>query len=453
MNIAGCNFEWLTAPLLLFTRSDRLLFLINWLSYLLLPGLVFSVYIRLGIRRRVAWWWMWLAASGWCYALEAGSTHNDSMATIYILAAVYLALRARERQSYLDLFHSLLATALVTGVKQTNIPLVVVGLVAVWPCRSNLWRRPLLTLGLSMWCLVISAATITALNIAYAGKWNGIPEGTHFELPSPLWGVVGNCFCLPIQNLMPPFFPWADGWDHAMENFLKTPLGAHFTSFEHFGYLRHGISEESAGIGLGISCLILLSLFVSACHPRTAIQSLLSSCRQLGLFGWVLRLAPWPLLLLYMAKVGTFQNARQLAPYYPLLLLPLLALPVHATFARQIWWRLGCLLLMLVTVFMLVISRSRPFFPTHTIITRLASSQSHPKLLNQLQVSYGFMSTFELLRHPFSASLPTNESTIGYLAINGLAEPGLTLPFGQRNVERPCQLTPLTSCGGSKSIM
>src|SRR5208282_1112074 len=63
MNIGGCGWEWLAAPLILFTHSDRLLFLINWLPYLMVPGLVFSVFTRLGLRPRVAWWWAWLLAS------------------------------------------------------------------------------------------------------------------------------------------------------------------------------------------------------------------------------------------------------------------------------------------------------------------------------------------------------------------------------------------------------
>ena len=32
MNIAGCGFEWLSAPLMLFTHTDRFIFLINWVS-------------------------------------------------------------------------------------------------------------------------------------------------------------------------------------------------------------------------------------------------------------------------------------------------------------------------------------------------------------------------------------------------------------------------------------
>ena len=52
MNIAACGMEWLSAPLILFSHTtDRLLFLINWVSYLMLPGLLFSVFTRLQVRR------------------------------------------------------------------------------------------------------------------------------------------------------------------------------------------------------------------------------------------------------------------------------------------------------------------------------------------------------------------------------------------------------------------
>ena len=56
MNIAGCGLEWLYAPLMLFTRTDHAIFLPNWISFLMLPGLTFSVLTRLGVRPRVAWW-------------------------------------------------------------------------------------------------------------------------------------------------------------------------------------------------------------------------------------------------------------------------------------------------------------------------------------------------------------------------------------------------------------
>src|SRR5271157_1455951 len=41
MNLSATGFEWLMMPIFVVTRSDRFFFLINIVSYLLLPGLVF----------------------------------------------------------------------------------------------------------------------------------------------------------------------------------------------------------------------------------------------------------------------------------------------------------------------------------------------------------------------------------------------------------------------------
>jgi hypothetical protein len=60
MNSHACGMEWMMTPMLLFTKSDRGLFLLNLISFIFLPGLIFSVWTRLGVRPRVAWHWMWL---------------------------------------------------------------------------------------------------------------------------------------------------------------------------------------------------------------------------------------------------------------------------------------------------------------------------------------------------------------------------------------------------------
>ena len=96
MNDRACGIEWLSAPLLLFTESTRGLFLLNFLPFLLLPGLIFSVFTRLGVRARVAWHWMWLLPTGYNFILQAGGNANDTFPTVYALAAVDFGLRAVE---------------------------------------------------------------------------------------------------------------------------------------------------------------------------------------------------------------------------------------------------------------------------------------------------------------------------------------------------------------------
>ena len=142
MNVAGCGYEWLITPVLLFTRTDRFLFLVNWGSYLMLPGLIFCVFKFLGVRLRVAWWWAWLLASGWCYVMQSASVVNDGLGIVYALAAVALAMKARETGQTADFWLSLLAAALLTGVKQTSMPLAGLWLLAAWPERRIAWGAP-----------------------------------------------------------------------------------------------------------------------------------------------------------------------------------------------------------------------------------------------------------------------------------------------------------------------
>lgn len=233
MNAAACGWEWLSAPLILFTRTDRFLFLINWLSYLMLPGLIFSVFTRLRVRARVAWWWAWLLSSGWCYTMQAGSVGNDSFAVIYALAAVDLALRARKSGRTGDLLLSLLAVALLTDTKQTNLPLVLLWFIAAWPGLKLLLKQPVVTVAMVAVSLLVSIVPMTVLNLKHQGTWTGIPmNASNLHLDSPFWGIIGNAFCIPLQNLLPPVFPWVESWNATMEHFVQTPFGSHFASFE-----------------------------------------------------------------------------------------------------------------------------------------------------------------------------------------------------------------------------
>jgi hypothetical protein len=74
MNYSGCAFEWLTTPVVLFTNSDRAIFLVNFIPFLLLPGMIFSVFTRLGVRARVAWSWMWLLPTGYNFCCRPAAS-------------------------------------------------------------------------------------------------------------------------------------------------------------------------------------------------------------------------------------------------------------------------------------------------------------------------------------------------------------------------------------------
>lgn len=88
MNTRATGFEWLMAPQLSVLKTDRLIFLINWFSFLLLPGLLFSFLRALGSTVRSAWLWMWVFPLGLGYVLQASGIANDAFAAPYALAAI-----------------------------------------------------------------------------------------------------------------------------------------------------------------------------------------------------------------------------------------------------------------------------------------------------------------------------------------------------------------------------
>jgi len=233
--------------------------------------------------------------------------------------------------------------------------------------------------------------------------------------------------------LQPPYFPWVKAWNAAVERFLQTPLGAHFASFENFAYLGQGASEAVVGIGLGVFVLTLISIWAAHHYRRTAgVARSVKFDRQL----WLLHTAPWALLLLFMAKVGTMEPARQIAAYYVFLFPLFLARPGHVRLVRQRWWQWLGLLVMLFTAGLLVVSRSRPLFPAETTIAPLKEKYPRWKFLSKAWDSYACRFSVETQRKGFKDGLLRDESVVGYATIRGSQEAGLWLPFGRRRVVR-----------------
>ena len=446
MNIAGCNFEWLSAPLILFEKTDRWVFLINICAYALLPGLVFSTFRRLRISPRVTWWWMWILSSGWCYVFQACSNINDSLGAVYALAAVGFALRAKETGKTEDLWVSLLAAGLLTGLKQTNLPLLLPCFVAAWLVKREWLKQPFTACVVGAFGLLISAATLACLNWTHTGSWIGFSKvedgqvfawGKQHELTSPVWGIIGNLFCLPAQNIMPPIFPWFAQWNAGMERFLQTTWGAHFTQFECFGRLGRSAGSGNAGIGIGVVCLTLVSVW-GAYRLRQQRASGMNATGHIQTYDRVLRLllmAPWISLLVFMAKVGTYENARQAAPYYALLFPLILAGTGHARLVRRRWWQGFAVAMMCFTLAWLGVVRGRELLPA-SVVTHLQHKYPKRKIFSMFGDYYASCASVESQRNFLQASGVGSEKIIGYFTRCGGTEPGWWMPFGQRRIER-----------------
>ena len=110
-------------------------------SFLFLPGLVFSVFRSLGIGGRVAWWWMWVLPAGFLFHPPGGrawattaSRRSTCWPRLYYAYPGRCAVRPRRWRS------RFWPSALVTGAKASNIPLVLPWLAVLWLRRDARWR-------------------------------------------------------------------------------------------------------------------------------------------------------------------------------------------------------------------------------------------------------------------------------------------------------------------------
>ena len=220
LNTRGCGIEWVSAPFIALLKTDRPLFLINLVSFLLLPGLVFSLFTRLGVRRRTAWHWMWLAPTGYCFLLQAGSIGNDLFGAVFGMAAIDFALRARQEKKLADLWPAILAAGLMTAGKAFNILLLLPWILAVLPALRLLSLRPFASALVLVMAMCASLFSMAVLNWRYCGDWTGLAaEQPSINSGAPVLHFVVNAILLILHNFAPPIFPFSSAWSHLMDQF------------------------------------------------------------------------------------------------------------------------------------------------------------------------------------------------------------------------------------------
>lgn len=441
LNVVALLFEWLTAPLLLFTGTHKWIFLINFISFLFLPGLCFSVLWRLGVAKRTAYYWMWVLPAGFCYAMQAGSMATDAFAAVFALAAVDLALRAQQSGKVSDLWFSLMAAALLSGAKQSNLPLLLTWSLAAVPSFRLLITRPTGSVLVFAGCVLASFLPITYFNYIKTGSWAGFTAGRDFTPDSPFWGVVGNTFWVTFSNLLPPVFPWNDRWNAMMISFRASEWGEPFRSFETFGHTMRAASEQFSGVGFGVSWLVIIT--VLALLVRKARDERLRPAERRSTYFFLLRLSPWIGLVVFLAKVGINQNPRYLAPFYPLLL-PLLLHPSAVTrVVRTKWWRSIALAVIGLSIFLVFMSRQRPPWPAVTIASALEERFPGVLLFRKVKNAYAFTPQIRKDLLPLLAKIPAEETVLGYAVRFGGTEvflwerPDTKRVYRIRNSEEP----------------
>lgn len=434
LNVTATGFEWLSAPVLALGSSDRFLFLINSVSYLLLPGLVFGVFARLGIPKRAAWYWMWLFPTGYCFVLQAGSIGNDLFGTVFCLAAIYYALRARESRCILDVWLSILSAALLTGAKATNLPLLLPIGLALLPSLKLLRNRVIWTLAVTTVAVAISFIPSALENVRNTGDWSGDPQNkVQVKLNNPLYGVLGNGLQLLVGNSLPPVMPLSNKLNAAAEHAMQAGILATVTArFPRLTLVRINefAQEETAGIGLGLSGLLLVMLIAGVRWQRFTLF------RGPGGFsmGAMIALSTWGALLAYMASMGSEAAVRLVTPYYPLLFASCLLIPGVAELANRRWWRVAAVLAGLSVLPPLVLSPARPLWPAQTVCRSLKARFPGRAFLDRAAMVYDVYRERGDSLAPLRKYIPADCWEVGFIGSGDDPETSLWRPFGKRKV-------------------
>jgi len=458
MNNRACGIEWLSAPVLLFLKSDRALFLLNFIPFLLMPGLIFSMWTRLGVRPRVAWQWMWLVPTGYCFLTQAGGIANDAFPTIYALAMMDFALRARDKARgqlsasadfgpwTLDLGLSLLSAALLVGAKASNLPLGLPWVIVLVPLIPRLFSSPLsegaihktqtakrvfVFFLLAVVAILISFVPTALLNIHYLHDWSGLNiEHKGMDMKSPVAGILGNAVLLITNNFVPTFFPMAHWWNaHSLSLFPGALVRLMDANFES-GYQMLGEmpTEDWAGIGFGVSLLVLISVIAGCFARRTAPRFKFRASH-------LVLVAPWISLLAYCMKSGMVTPARLIAPYYPLLF-PLLLVGVgQSQIVRRCWWQVSAGVVFVLALAAVIVVPSRPLWPADTILAKAV--EKHPNQA-QLQRAQKVYQVYRQRSDPLAAireHLPENLKVVGFMGTDDDLDISMWKPYGSRRVE------------------
>ena len=426
LNTRSTGYEWLTVPLLVFTKSDRGFFLINFASLLLMPGLIFSTMTRLGVRAHVAWCWAWPLASGYCFALEGGGIQNDLLGAPYALAMIDFALRARVSKRSGEVWLSVLAAALLTGSKASNLVLLLPWALAILPCWRIPLRHPVAALTVTMIAVLSSFLPSAMINQHFTRDWTGMAIEPQPYVKNPVKNLAVNLAGIGIQNFLPPVFPFTKQWNSVAERFRPADISDTINPFK----TEELAMEESAGLGFGVCVLLAISLVALATGGASRIAGVAGTGPRVS---WILVLAPWisALVLAEKAFVGG-SSARYFVPFYILLVAPFLISTAHEGLVRRRWWRMCAIAVIALAAVLVVVAPARPLWPARAFFSALEKRSSSPVVARAHSVydTYGERPVaFDRLRQ----FLPDAEKTIGLVTWDD-PETSLWHPFGTRRI-------------------
>lgn len=427
LNIAGAGFEWMSAPLVALFRTDRWLFVLNFVPFLFLPGLFFLAACGIGLRPRIAHWWMWAWPMAYGITHQAGSIGNDMIGATFFLASLAFAFQALKGRPLFCLTLSALAAVSMTSIKVTMLPLGL-PLFVVWLWIGWKLLPPLRLFGLGA-ILALPLALCSFVPMAVlcwkeTGAWNGNPnKSLAIEVKHPLAGLIGNGSNLAVGILAPPLVPGAGPIDRSIERSLSKTNWYPWTQDNYPAYnLTIGPelpSEEQAGVGIGVTLLVVLWIWKYRKNRGGSSRKNLL----LLLFNAGMAVAT----LAFILKAGGDVTARLMLPWTPGLLIGLLGMLNGISKVPNPLWSL---LPAIMVVPGLLLSPNRPLVPTEYLRSQTILPPSLTKRIDQV---YGTYAARYSLLAPFVRRLPTG-STVGFAGGPDDSASALFRPLNSRRV-------------------
>lgn len=435
MNYMTLAWDWIAAPQLALLHSDRTLFLINFTMFLLLPGMLFSVFRAVKVPGRVARQWMWAFPLAYGYVAQAGGVANDFPGTFFALAAIYFGLRARCTGQVVDVWLAFLAMALLSAAKISNLPLLLPAFWAVWPALRLLWTRRLATVGVIVVALVISMLPTAVLNTVHCGAWAGDPhdhEGVRGS--SPLAAMAGNCILFVHSAIMPPCLPNAQrvaaAIDHLFPPSFMTWINHGFHRY-HWSKMVELPAEDDGQLGLGLSLSVLAILTATAVVWRRTGPTRRPMWNGAGL---ILGFCGLFALLVFMSQMAVEGSMRLALPYFPVVFVLVALSPGAAVLARSKLWQAWLVISALGVLPMIFLSPSRPLLPVVSISRHLLERNPQNAFAQRTFKVYSVYANRNDGLKVIRDELPAEVQRVGLAAGENDSEYSLERPFGRREV-------------------
>ncbi len=241
---------------------------------------------------------------------------------------------------------------------------------------------------------------------------------------------------LTLENFVPPVFPLAEKWNQTMDRVIPPELGARlqqtFMPPDNQLQLPEMQIEEYAGLGFGVSTLLLLSvtaaMFVKPGRRQPAGGATWQTC---------VRLAPLVALVALMAQSHMSFISRLMVSYYAMLLPPFLACAGHERLVKKCWWRAAAFVVFFMAAGLLIISPPRPLLPVQTIVGKIQARAPDSRLLARVKEVYLVYRERPDGFAPVRAMLPPDARILGMVTWDD-PEISLWYPFGSRRIEHVC---------------